>query len=322
MKNHSLKLQTIWSLTCLNRNNGGDGKAMLLRTMLWRTALWRTMRLRTRTAAVSLLTCILAGTSLYGSDGSITIGVVMDGSTQEDRAPLQVYLSKAMGQPVIIASPDNYVANVAALADRSYDFACLGSLGYIRAHAKYGVIPLVQRTSDRQYRTVFITGAGSSIHSLKDLRGRQFAFGDINSTSAHMVPYYELKQAGINPETDLRYRYSGSHLATAALVANGAVDAGAIDKSFFDFLISGEKLDSKKVRVFYTSEPYLDYVWVARKDVPKAERERFARSLLALQEGKDEDDRVLKVLRALKFVLANDEEYAVTRQMGRNLRMF
>src|SRR5580692_8497713 len=99
--------------------------------------------------------------------------------------------------------------------------------------------------------------------------------------------YYELKQAGINPETDLRYRYSGSHLATAALVANGAVDAGAIDKAFFDFLISGGKLDSRKVRVFYTSEPYLDYVWVARKDVPKAERERFTRSLLALQEGKE-----------------------------------
>jgi phosphonate transport system substrate-binding protein len=321
MKNHSLKLQTIWSLTCLNRNNGGDGKAMLLRTMLRRTALWRTMLLRT-SAAVLLTICILAGTSLYGSDGSITIAVVMDGSNQEDRAPLQVYLSKAMGQPVIIASPDNYGATVAGLTDRSYDFACLGALAYIRAHAKYGVTALVQRTSDLQYRTVFITGAGSSIHSIKDLRGRQFAFGDINSTSAHLVPYYELKQAGINPETDLRYRYSGSHLATAALVANGAVDAGAIDKAFFDFLISGGKLDSRKVRVFYTSEPYLDYVWVARKDVPKAERERFTRSLLALQEGKDEDDRVLKILRALKFVIANDEEYAITRRMGRKLGMF
>jgi phosphonate transport system substrate-binding protein len=322
MKNQSLKLPTIWSLTCLNRNNGGEGKAMLLPTTLWRSAFWRTMLLRTRAAAVLLIICILAGTSLYGSEGSITIAVVMAGSNQEDRAPLQVYLSKAMGQPVIIASPDSYGATVAGLADRSYDFACLGALVYIRAHAKYGVTALVQRSSDLQYRTVFITGAGSSIHSLKDLRGRQFAFGDINSTSAHMVPYYELKQAGINPETDLRYRYSGSHLATAALVANGAVDAGAIDKTFFDFLISGGKLDSTKVRVFYTSEPYLDYVWVARKDLPKAERERFSRSLLALQEGKGEDDSVLKILRALKFVIANDEEYAITRRMGRKLGMF
>src|ERR1700733_14352336 len=90
MKNHSLKLPTIWSLTCLNRNNGGDGKAMLLPTTLWRSAFWRTMLLRTRAAAVLLIICILAGTSLYGSEGSITTAVLMDGSNQKDRAPPKI----------------------------------------------------------------------------------------------------------------------------------------------------------------------------------------------------------------------------------------
>jgi phosphonate transport system substrate-binding protein len=280
----------------------------------------KAMLLRTRTAAVFVIICILAGTSLYGADKPITIGLVIDGSNQEDRAPLRGYLSKAMGQPVIIASPDNYGATVAALTDGSYDFACLGALVYIRARAKYGVIPLVQRATDLRYHTVFITGTDSLIYSLKDLRGKQFAFGDIDSTSAHLLPYHELKLAGINPETDLKYRYTGSHLATAALVADGAVDAGALDQTVLDFLISGGKLDSKKVRVFYVSEPYVDYVWVARKGVSKAERERFARGLLALKEGKD--DRVLKILRAHKFVVADDKEYAITRQIGHELGMF
>jgi phosphonate transport system substrate-binding protein len=263
--------------------------------------------------------CFL-GASLYGAERPITIGVVIDGSNQEDRAPLQAYLTEAMGRPVIVASPDNYGATVDALADGSYDFACLGALVYIRARAKYGVIPLVQRATDLQYHTVFITGTGSSIYSLRDLKGKQFAFGDIDSTSAHLLPYHELRQAGINPETDLKYRYTGSHLATAALVVNGAVDAGAMDKTVFDFLIAGGKLDSRKVRVFYTSEPYVDYVWVARKDVSSAERERFARGLLALKESKD--DRVLKILRAHKFVIANDEEYGITRRIGHELEMF
>lgn len=225
---------------------------------------------RARTAAVLVVICCL-GTSLYGADRPINVGVVIDGSNQEDRAPLQVYLTKAMGRPVIIASPDNYGATVDALADGSYDFACLGALVYIRARAKYGVIPLVQRATDLQYHTIFITATGSSIFSLRDLKGKQFAFGDINSTSAHLMAYHELNKAGIDPQSDLKFRYSGSHLATAALVANGAVDAGAIDKTVFDFLIASGKLDSTKVRVFYTSEPYVDYVWVARKDVSGAE---------------------------------------------------
>jgi len=264
--------------------------------------------------------CVLAGTSLYGADRPITIGVVMDGSNQEDRAPLQAYLTKAMGRPVMVAAPGTFRETVAHLADGSYDFACLGALVYIRAHAKYGVIPLVQRATDLHYHSVFITGTNSPIHSLSDLKGKQFAFGDVDSTSGHLMAYRELKQAGINPEIDLKLRYSGSHPATAALVANGDVDAGAIDKTVFDFLISGGRLDGGKVRVFYTSKPYLDYVYVARKDVSEAERETFTRALLALKRSKD--DRVLRILRADKFVVANDEEYAITRQIAHETEMF
>jgi phosphonate transport system substrate-binding protein len=277
------------------------------------------MLLRARTAVLVAI-CVLVGASLYGADRPITLGVVIDGATQEDRAPLRAYLTKAMGRPVNVAAPGTFRETVTHLADGSYDFACLGALMYIRAHADYGVIPLVQRAIDLHYHTVFITGAGSSIHSLNDLKGKRFAFGDIDSTSAHLIAYRELKQAGINPETDLKFRYSGSHPATAALVANGAVDAGAIDETVFNFLISGGKVDRKKVRVFYTCEPYVDYVYVAGKDVPAAEREKFVRALLALKEGKD--DPVLKILRAKKFVVANDQEYATIRQIAKELKMF
>ena len=278
------------------------------------------MVLRARTIAVLVAMCILAGSSLYGADGSVTLAIVIDGSNKEDRAPLQAYLTKAMGQWVSVESPGTYKETVAHLANGSYDFACLGALVYIRAHAKYGVIPLVQRTSDLHYHSVFITGTDSSIHSLRDLKGKKFAFGDIDSTSAHLMAYRELKQAGIDPETDLRWRYSGSHPATAAMVANGSVDAGAIDETVFDFLIKGGQLDTSKVRVFYTSKPYLDYVYVAGKHVSESTRERFVHALLALRQGID--DPVLRVLRADKFVAADDREYAVTRQIAHELNMF
>jgi len=271
---------------------------------------------RARAAALVAIS-ILAGQLGYGAEKPIIIGVVIDGSNHEDRAPLVAYLTKAMGRPVMVDAPDAYSETVAALADGLYDFACVGALVYIRAHAKYGVIPLVQRSTDLEYHTIFITGTGSPIYSLNDLRGKQFAFGDVGSTSGRLMPYVELKRAGIDPETDLRYRYSGSHLATAALVSDGAVDAGAIDKTVFDFLISNGQLDGKKIRIFYTSKPYVDYVWVARKGVPEAERRRFAQALLALKEGRD--DRVLKVLRAREFVVANDAEYAATRRIDREL---
>jgi len=275
---------------------------------------------RSRTIAVLVAICILASASLHGADRPIVLGVVIDGSNKEDRGPLRDYLTKAMGQSVIVEAPGTFKETVARLADGSYDFACLGALVYIRAHAKYGVIPLVQRASDLHYRSVFITGAHTSIHSLDDLKGKKFAFGDIDSTSAHLMAYRELQQAGIAPETDLKSRYSGSHPATAAMVANGMVDAGAIDETVFDFLIRNGQVDATKVRVFYTSKPYLDYVYVARKGVSESRRETFIRALLSLQQGKDEP--VLRFLRADKFVVADDQEYEITRQIAHELNMF
>ncbi len=277
------------------------------------------MRLRTWPAVLAVIG-VMASAMFGAADRPITVGVVLDGTSQEERAPLRAYLTKAMGGPVIIAAPDTLRETVAHLADGSYDFACLGALMYIRARAKYGVIPLVQRKIDLHYYTVFITGTDSSIYSLRDLRGKQFAFGDIDSTSAHLMAYHELRQAGIDPESDLKFRYSGSHLATAALVETGVIDAGAIDETIFKFLINSGKLDANRVRVFYTSQPYVDYVWVARKDMPEAERDKFAHALLALKKGQDE--AVLKTLRAKQFVVANDAEYASIRQIAHTLKMF
>jgi phosphonate transport system substrate-binding protein len=282
------------------------------------------MLLRARIAAL-LAICVFLVISLGVSDKAITvkpitIGMVIDGSTPAEREPLRAYLAKAMGRPVNLDFDDTPRETVASLADGSDDFACLGALTYIRSRAAYGVVPLVQRRVDSKLHSVFITSARSSVHSLGDLMGKRFAFGDINSTSGHLMPYHELKQEGIDPETDLKVRYSGSHPATAALVANGVVDAGVLDETVFTALIGDGKLDSRRVRVFFTSKPFVDYVYVARKGVSPFERDQFVRALLSLKEGKD--DSVLKILRANKFVVANDQEYASARLIARELKMY
>jgi phosphonate transport system substrate-binding protein len=286
--------------------------------MEWKMA-FRAMPSRVRNTALAAIV-VLVSAVLHGADKPITVGLILDGLTQSEKEPLRAYLTRALGRTVNLAPPGLYGETAAHLADGSYDFACLGALMYIRSHARYGVIPLVQSTSDAQFHSLFIARAGSSIRSLSDLKGKQFAFGDIDSTSGHLIPYRDLKRAGINPETDLKLRYSGSHPATAALVETGVVDAGAIDETVFDFLVSSRKLNSEKIRVFYISEPFADSVCVARKDVPEAERDKFAHALLALKEGKD--DPILKILRAKQFVVANDEEYATIRQIVHELKMF
>ena len=246
----------------------------------------------------------------------IRIGMIPDaGSTQvsvEQKTPLRVYLAKAMGEPVELVIPTNYNATVEALGNDSLDFAYLGGLTYIKAHARYGVVPIVQREADRQFHALFITHAGSHIETLKDLKGRSFAFGDINSTSGHLMPFEALQRAGINPDTDLQFRYTGSHPATAK--------AGAVDESVYQAMLQDGQLDKAKVHVFFTTPPFVDYVWVARKQVDAASREKFAAAFLSLKPQRN--DQILAILRGKDFVKADDAEYDTLRSVATALKLF
>jgi phosphonate transport system substrate-binding protein len=262
--------------------------------------------------------CVSLSPLLRSAD-EVTLALVPDGLTAEERAPLRNYLTQAIGRPVKLVVPDRYAETVQHLADGSYDFACLGALMYVRAHSQNGVVPLVQRSSDLQFHSVFVTGTNSGIHALSDLKGKRFAYGDVDSASGHLIPYREMSEAGIQA-SDLKSRYSGSHVVTAALVESGAVEAGALDEAVFHSLIDGGKLDRNKVRVFYTSKPFVDYVFVARKGISEAEREKFTQALLGLKEG--ENDAPLKVLRAKQFVAASDKEYDGIRKIAKELKLY
>jgi len=72
--------------------------------------------------------------------------------------------------------------------------------------------------------------------------------------------------------------------------------------------------------VIHISKPFVDYVFAARKGVSEAERQKFSAALLGLREGTNDD--VLKILRADRFIKANDEEYATVREVARELKMF
>lgn len=253
---------------------------------------------------------------------TVNIGMVPDaGATQvsiEQKAPLRDYLARRMGCAINLVIPTNYNATVEALGNASLDFAYLGALTYVKAHERYGVVPLVQRSVDKQFHSLFVTSS-SSIRKLADVRGKTFAFGDINSTSGHLIPFAELKAAGINPDRDLKFRYTGSHAATLKAVESGAAEVGALDETVYKTMVAANQVEASKVRIFQTSAPFVDYVWVARKGLGSKVQSQFSAGFLALHQGKD--DAVLAILRGTDFVPADDAEYLHIRDIARQLNL-
>lgn len=227
--------------------------------------------------------------------------------------PLGAYLEKRLNAKVEFVPVTDYASAVEALVGKKVDMVWYGGFTFVQARIRSnnGVIPLVQRTEDQKFRSVFITRADSGIKTLADLKGKTFTFGSPSSTSGHLMPRSFLMQAKIDPDKDFRQlAYSGAHDATIAAVAGGKVQAGALNISVWEKFVNEKKVNTAQVKVFYTTPPYYDYNWTVRSDLDRKLREGITQAFLDLSPATAEGREILELQRATRFVPTKAENYA------------
>jgi phosphonate transport system substrate-binding protein len=264
----------------------------------------------------SLMTCALLAASALSVHAQqvFRITAIPDESPTElarKAEPLVKYLEAKLGMKVEYTPVTDYAAAVETLVNKKVDMAWFGGFTFVQANTRSGgkVIPLVQREEDEKFRSVFIT-ADPEIKTLADLKGKDVSFGSQSSTSGHLMPRSFLLQAGVDPDKDFkRVAFSGAHDATIAAVASGKVQAGALNISVWDKFVADKKVDTDKVKVFYTTPPYYDYNWSVHADMPAATREKLTAALLALSKDTAEGKAILELQRATKFVPTKVENY-------------
>lgn len=225
--------------------------------------------------------------------------------------PLVKYLEAKLGIKVEFTPVTDYAAAVETLINRKTDLAWFGGFTFVQASVRSGgkVIPLVQREEDERFKSVFIT-TDPAIKTLADLKGKDVSFGAQSSTSGHLMPRSVLLGAGLDPDKDFkRVAYSGAHDATVAAVAAGKVQAGALNISVWEKLVAEKKVDTDKVRVFFTTPPYYDYNWSVSAAMPEALRSKIAQAFLALDKSTPEGKQILELQRATRFVPTKAENY-------------
>jgi phosphonate transport system substrate-binding protein len=276
------------------------------------------MRLTTWVMVIGLL--LLVG--CQAKPAAPTLRISMIPSTDPAKAirqnqPLLAYWQQKTGRVPELTIPTNYAAVVEALVNNKVDIAYLGGFTYVQASARAQVTPLVQRTVDQQFHSVFITQPHSKIQNLSDLHGH-FVFGDVNSTSGHLMPLYYMEQAKVDPAVIQNASYSGSHDATALAVANNRADAGAMDEQIYKKMMAIGQLKPDSVRVFYTTPSFFDYVWVANPHLDPAVAASFAQSMESLRADVPEQKALLEILNATSYVPAHDADYAKLRDAAKN----
>jgi phosphonate transport system substrate-binding protein len=235
------------------------------------------------------------------------------------------YLSEKTGLKVEFVPSVDYAALVTGFQRGDIHLAWFGGLTSVQARNLVpGAESIVQRPMDSEFHSVFITQPNSGINSLADLKGKSFTFGSESSTSGHLMPRYYLMDAGIDPLKDFdgKPNFSGSHDTTYKLVESGAFKAGALNESVWKAAVKDGKVDTTKVKVFYTTPSFYDYNWTVNSNVDdvfgKGTKKKIKDALLSFN-GEQKD--ISNLFQTDKFVETKNSNYKKIEKVAKELKI-
>jgi len=270
-----------------------------------------------------LVPILLAVPLTCAAQETLRVSAIPDESPTELQrkfAPLGAYLEKATGAKVSFVPVSDYAATVEGLAAKKLDLVWYGGFTFVQARRRTGTaIPLVQREEDAQFHSKFIVSADSKAQKLADLKGSNFAFGSVSSTSGHLMPRYFLLQNGIDPDKDFaKVAYSGAHDVTAKWVESGKVQAGVLNESVLEKLFEEKKIDKSKVRVLWTTPPYFDYNWTVRGDLDPKLVAKLKSAFLELDYSNPAHKTILDLQRTKRFIPTSPANYVSIEEAAKS----
>jgi phosphonate transport system substrate-binding protein len=235
----------------------------------------------------------------------------------QDNEGLKDYLTKELGKPIKLHVLTNYAAMVEAVRAKNIDLAYFGPLSYCLAKERCDIDCFAAKTKDGKttYRSILIANKASGIKDFAGITGKKMGYGDVGSTSSHLMPKYTLfKKAGLREKRDYTESFLGKHDAVAINVQAGNIDAGGLNEFIYEGMVERGKLDTSKIAVLGYSDPWPEYPWTYQNDLAPALRDKIRAAFLNLK-----DPVVLKPLKADGFAAVTDRDYDIVRTSAREL---
>ncbi|MEF8834303.1 MAG: putative selenate ABC transporter substrate-binding protein, partial [Halofilum sp. (in: g-proteobacteria)] len=235
------------------------------------------------------------------------------------------YLEAQLDVEVRYVPVKSYAAAVTAFRNNQVQLAWFGGLSGVRARA---AVPnsraIAQGIEDTRFRTYFIAHDSAGLEPGDDfpagIEGKTFTFGSKGSTSGRLMPEFYIRQHfGQAPSAVFeRVGFSGSHSRTAALVASGTYQVGALNFQVWKNEVGEGKIDTENVEVIWKTPTYPDYQWTIRGDVDERFGDGFSDRVQAALLSM-EDPALLKSFPRSGFIEADNGDYERIRETAEQL---
>jgi len=238
--------------------------------------------------------------------------------------PFAEYLGKkAGGRPGIVFVTPDYSGILQALQSGQIDVAYLNPLSYVVAAKQFAntpehLVPLAKPyfLGSPTYKGIVFVRADSGINSVKDFKGKSFAFGDRTSASGYLYPASMMLEAGINPNTDVKSANIAGPAGVYA-VLNHQIDGGATFEGGIELALK-DPADRKQIKVIATTDPIPNGMFVARGDLDPTTMARLKQAFDTMDTD-PEGKAALKAMEYDKVVPADDAFFDSVRKKAKVL---
>src|SRR5262245_16298782 len=145
--------------------------------------------------------------------------------------PLAAYLGRVLGRRVRLVVADSYSSCLESLHAGRIDAAMLGEVAALQATTEGRierlVLPVGADGQVETYRSAIFTRIDCPIRDLAGVRGMRLGLVDEQSASGYRMPRAMLREAGLDPDRDVRASLLGRHRLVVEAVLDGSLDLGA-----------------------------------------------------------------------------------------------
>ncbi len=229
------------------------------------------------------------------------------------------YLEVRLNRPVEFVQRDRYRDTMDLLQQQKVDFAWICDYPYVMLKKELRLVAVALNEGKPTYRSYLIVPARDlKTQNVNDLKGGVFAYADPHSNTGYLVPRFEIKQSGLDPEKFFkRTFFTWSHRKAIDAVAKGLAQGAAVDSYVWDALSKVHPEVTAKTRIAWRSEEYGFPPVVAQNNVPDADF-LLMQDVLMKMENDAQGRELLSRLKLTGFIAGSPKLYDRVAEMMRS----
>ncbi len=232
------------------------------------------------------------------------------------------YLRQATGLPIRQVYPDTFEDHIKMVGDGAIDISFVNPFVFAKLNERYDAQAFARIVGSEEegeyfHGEILVRKDNKAVQRLEDCRGKRWIAVDPSSAGGYLFPLGHFVENGIRKQDFAEIAFApgpgGKQEKVILAVYSGKYDIGTVRNGSRALL--EDRIDLSQLRVLARTKDYPNWVFAARKGLPRDVLQKVRDALLSLNPEIKGQAEILEAARIKVIVPASNADFAPVRQL-------